>query len=84
MISSQAIDLPHGAGAGVLRFIAPVPVGSRIRGHFALVAAEGRPDGSVKTVTDVTIEIEGQDKPALTGQWLGVFYPPSTQRKLVA
>ncbi len=67
-----------------LRFIAPVPVGSRIRGHFTLSAAEGRPDGSVKTVTDVTIQIEGQEKPALTGQWLGVFYPPSIQRKLVA
>jgi acyl dehydratase len=88
-MSHEARPWPDGVyalnyGFDRLRFIAPVPVGSRIRGHFSLVAAEGRTDGSVKTVTDVTIEIEGHEKPALTGQWLGVFYPPSTQRKLVA
>lgn len=60
-----------------LRFVAPVPVDSRVRGHFTLRAAEARVDGGVLTRTDVTVEIEGTDKPALVGEWLGVFYPPA-------
>ena len=88
-MSHEARPWPEGIyalnyGFDRLRFISPVPVGSRIRGHFALTDAETRPDGGIKTVTDVSIEIEGQDKPALIGQWLGVFYPPSAQSKLVA
>lgn len=67
-----------------VRFVEPVPVGSRIRGHFRLDAAEPRPDGSVLTKTGVTVEIEGVERPAVVADWLGVFYPPSTQRKLGA
>lgn len=65
-----------------VRFVAPVPVGSRIRGHFTLTDAKPRPDGAVQTTTNVIVEIEGEARPALTADWLGVFYPPSVQRKL--
>ena len=57
-----------------MRFVAPVPVGSRIRGHFKLASAEPRDDGSVMTKTDVTVEIDGDERPALVAEWLGVFY----------
>lgn len=65
-----------------VRFVAPVPVGARIRGHFTLISAKPRPDGSVQTTTAVVVEIDGEDRPAVTADWLGVFYPPSVQRKL--
>jgi acyl dehydratase len=65
-----------------VRFVAPVPVGARVRGHFTLADARPRPDGAVQTTTEVVVEIEGEDRPAVTAQWLGVFYPPSAQRKL--
>ena len=65
-----------------LRFVAPVPVGSRVRGHFTLRSAEAREDGSLLTKTDVIVEIEGEERPALVAEWLGVFYPPGAQAKL--
>lgn len=65
-----------------LRFVAPVPVDSRIRGRFELNSSESRPDGSMLTRTAVTVEIEGQEKPALVADWLGVAYPPQAQRKI--
>jgi acyl dehydratase len=57
-----------------VRFTAPVPVGARVRGHFKLAdVAEMRP-GEVQTTSEVTVEIEGQDRPALVALWLGRFY----------
>jgi acyl dehydratase len=88
-LSHSARKWPEGVyalnlGFDRLRFITPVPVGSRIRGRFSLADASLRDDGSVRTVTAVEVEIEGHDRPALAGSWLGVFYPPSAQAKLVA
>lgn len=88
-MSHTAREWPAGVyalnlGFDRLRFIAPVPVGSRIRGCFRLEDASLREDGSVRTVTAVEVEIEGHDRPALAGSWLGVFYPPAAQAKLVA
>lgn len=88
-MSHTAREWPPGVyalnlGFDRLRFIAPVPVGSRIRGCFRLEDASLREDGSVRTVTAVEVEIEGHDRLALAGSWLGVFYPPAAQAKLVA
>jgi len=55
-----------------LRLIAPVPVNSRIRGHFKLASFEERNPGEFLQAVDVTVEIEGQEKPALVGRWLSV------------
>ncbi len=58
-----------------VRIISPVPVGSQIRAHFATGDIDVRSDGGRKTKINVTIEIEGQQKPALTAEWLSVSYP---------
>ena len=52
------------------RFIAPVRSGKRIRGRFTLAAVEEKVAGRLLLRHDVTVEIEGEDKPALTAQWL--------------
>lgn len=55
-----------------IRFVAPVPGGARIRGHFTL--AEATPRGSgVMLRFAVSVEIEGAEKPALTADWLGLY-----------
>ena len=56
-------------GFNRLRFVSPVPAGSRIRAHFA---AQKVTDNEV--VWLVTVELEGQQKPALVAEWLGRFY----------
>jgi acyl dehydratase len=56
-------------GSDRVRFLAPVPVGSRVRAGAELVAV--RPSGTGTQVTvSVTVEIEGSDKPALVAQTL--------------
>jgi acyl dehydratase len=65
-----------------LRFVAPVPVNSRVRGRFEAGPTEPRADGSLLTRTKVTVEIEGSERPALVADWLGMAYPAAAQRKM--
>lgn len=56
-----------------VRFLSPVMAGARIRARFTLAALEEvRPDHWRRTL-DVTIEVEGQDKPALSARWIGYY-----------
>ena len=61
-------------GMNRLRFMAPVRSGKRVRGRFTLVAVEGRPDGSWQSTVAVTVEIEGETKPALIGETVSLVY----------
>ena len=56
------------------RFIAPVRSGKRIRGRFTLASVEERVAGQLLVRHDVTVEIEGEDKPALIAQWLTLIF----------
>ena len=57
-----------------VRFIAPVRSGKRVRGHFTLASAEEKRPGQWQFVHNVTVEIEGEDKPALTADWIGLIF----------
>ncbi|KFI29868.1 nodulation protein NodN [Haematobacter missouriensis] len=57
-----------------VRFVAPVPVGARIRGRFRLTRADWRSPDALLAVWGVTVEIEGADRPALLADWLGLRY----------
>lgn len=57
-------------GLNRLRYVSPVPVGSRLRGLFDLEAIDERVPGEWTITCTVTIEIEGQDRPALAAEWL--------------
>ena len=59
-------------GFDKLRFLAPVPAGSRIRGRFRLLAADDKGQGRWLLKHELTVEIEGGDKPALIAEWLGM------------
>lgn len=56
-------------GLNRVRFTAPVPSGSRIRGHFAVQEVE-RVEGGARITWRVTVEREGSDKPCLVAEWL--------------
>jgi len=53
-----------------VRFLTPVRAGKRVRGRFSLADAVERNPGQWMLKYDVTVEIEGEDKPALMAQWL--------------
>jgi len=61
-------------GLDRVRFLAPVKSGKRVRGHFTLESAEEKAPGQLLLKHQVTVEIEGEDKPALTAQWLGLVF----------
>jgi acyl dehydratase len=60
-------------GLDRVRFLSPVPSGARIRARFLLLALEEVRPGHWRRTLDVTIEVEGQDKPALSAQWIGYY-----------
>ena len=59
-------------GLDKVRFINPVKVDSRIRARFELASAEEKRPGQYLLKHNVTVEIEGEDKPALIAEWLGM------------
>jgi acyl dehydratase len=65
-------------GLDRVRFIAPVRSGGRVRGRFVLDAVDDKAPGQLLLRHTVTVEIENNDKPALTAQWLGLIFtsPP--------
>ena len=71
-------DQERGANYGVdrARFTHPVRVGSRIRMRARLLAVTPRSDGGFQFKVSVTIEIEGEERPALVGEFLYLTYGP--------
>ena len=67
----QAMGINYGFNK--LRFLAPVPAGARVRGRFVLNAISKRSETALLRETGLTIEIEGQDTPALVAEWLGMM-----------
>ncbi len=61
-------------GFDKLRFISPVRSGKRVRGRFVLAEAKLRKPNELQSRTNVTVEIEDEDKPALVADWLGLIY----------
>jgi len=57
-------------GMNRVRFVSPVPAGSRLRARFKLKKYEEVEDNGVQMTWDVTVEMEGHAKPALVAEWL--------------
>ena len=72
-LSLEGAKMGVNYGLNKVRFIHPVPVGSRIRSRSVLTAYEEKNPGQFLLTTDVTVEIEGIEKPALNAEWLGMI-----------
>jgi len=59
-------------GFDKIRFVAPVRTGKRIRARGTLGAVEERKPNQIVLRVDVTVDIEGEDKPALVAEWLSL------------
>ena len=79
-MGAEAMLLPEGTKMAVnygldrVRFLAPVRSGRRVRGRFVLESAEEKAPGQLLMRHTVTVEIEGEDKPALTAVWLTLLF----------
>ncbi len=61
-------------GLDRVRFLAPVRSGKRIRGRFTLEGVEEKAAGQILLRHVVAVEIEGEDKPALSAVWLTLLF----------
>jgi acyl dehydratase len=75
IVEVRGIAMGINYGADRLRFPAPVPVGSRIRGGAELVAVEKVKGGAVQTKVRVTVEIAGQERPACVIDTISRYVP---------
>lgn len=85
-LSLLAVLMPEGAivlegikmgvnyGFERIRFLAPVRTGRRIRARHTLLAVEDKGGGRYLLRTEVTVEIEDEEKPALIAEWLTMQY----------
>jgi acyl dehydratase len=62
-------------GVNKVRFPAPVPSGSRLRGRFTLAGVEPASDGSLQATWAAVIERDGSAKPCCVAEWLVRYYP---------
>ena len=57
-------------GFNKVRFLSPVKSGKRVRGHFKLLELVEKRPGQWQQTVEATVEIEGEDKPALLAEWM--------------
>jgi acyl dehydratase len=74
MLRPEAVKMGVNYGFERVRFMAPVRSGKRVRGRFTLVRFEEKRPGQWQFVHEVTVEIEGEEKPALVADWIGLIF----------
>jgi acyl dehydratase len=73
-INVDGLRMTLNYGLNRVRFVSPVPSGSRIRARIALGKVDDIGD-STQATWNVTIEREGSDKPCVVAEWLVRYYP---------
>lgn len=78
-MGAEAMLLPEGMklainyGLDRVRFLAPVHSGKRVRGRFTLDSVEEKAPGQLLLKHLVSVEIEGEERPALSATWLALI-----------
>lgn len=66
----EGVKMGFNYGFDKMRFLAPVKSGAKVRGHFSLKSYDEKRPGQFLITYGVSVEIEGEDKPALSADWL--------------
>jgi acyl dehydratase len=74
LLEVTGVRMAVNLGLNRVRFPSPVPVGSKIRAHGAMASVTEVKGGGVEVVVDLTVEIDGADKPACVAQAVYRFY----------
>ena len=73
-LEKPAVQMSINYGFNKVRFLSPVKSGKRIRGHFKLLELDEKRPGQWQQTVEVTVEIEGEDKPALLAEWIFMHF----------
>jgi len=74
MVEVRGISMGLNYGLNKVRFPAVVPAGSRIRGKGELISVEEQ-KGAVQSIIRITVEVEGNPKPACIAEAISLWYP---------
>jgi len=75
IIDVQGISMGVNYGCDKIRFPAPVPVGSKIRGSGEVIKAEEVKGNAIQATVRITIEIDGNDRPAAIVDTISRYFP---------
>lgn len=75
MLEVRGFSAGVNIGSDRLRFLAPVPVGSRLRGRGEILSVEEVKGGAIQSTVRVTVEIDGSDKPACIVDTISRYFP---------
>lgn len=74
MLVPETTKMAVNYGLDRVRFLKPVAAGKKVRGRFVLTAMTDKAPGQLLLTHNVTVEIEGEDRPALVADWLGLIF----------
>ena len=80
MMAKSEYPRPSGVKMGVnyglnkVRFLAPVKSGKKVRGHIKLLELDEKRPGQWQQTVEISIEIEGEEKPALLAEWITQYF----------
>ena len=74
MLHPATMRMAVNYGFDKVRFMAPVKSGKRVRGRFRMLSAEEKRPSQWQITYEVTVEIEGEEKPALIADWIGYMF----------
>ena len=72
--SIQGVRMGVNYGGNKVRFLQPVRSGKRVRGRFKLLDLVEKRPGQWQQTTEFTVEIEGEDKPAMIAEWISMIF----------
>ena len=75
LLDVQGTSMGVNYGCDKIRFPAPVPVGSKVRGTGTLTSVDKAKDGGIQAKITVNIEVEGNERPACVIETISRFYP---------
>lgn len=70
----EGIKMGMNYGFDKIRFLAPVRTGKRVRASVKLLDVQEKAPGQILMKNEFTVEIEGEDKPALLAEWLLMYF----------
>ncbi len=76
----EALEIKQGIRMGVnyglnrVRFVSPVPAGSNIRARFVLQSVKDIPPNALEAAFNVTVELEGKERPCCAAEWIARYY----------
>ena len=70
----EGIKMGVNYGGNKVRFLAPVRSGKRVRSHVKLLELEEKRPDQWQQTNEITVEIEGEEKPALIAEWITQFF----------